>query len=60
MHGPAEHVAEETADVIYFALVAAARAGVSLDAAIDALDRRALKVTRRKGDAKPGETSEPK
>ncbi len=56
----AEHVAEETADVIYFALVAAARAGVSLDAAIDALDRRALKVTRRKGDAKPGETSEPK
>lgn len=49
----AEHVAHEAADVIYFALVAAARRGVSL-ADIDlVLDRRARRVTRRPGHAKP-------
>ena len=50
--GP-EHVAEEAADVIYFALVACARAGVPLTAVTSVLDQRAFKVTRRKGDAKP-------
>ncbi len=49
--GP-EAVAWETADVIYFALVAMARAGVRLDAVEAQLDARALKVHRRKGDAK--------
>jgi len=49
---PAE-VAFEAADVIYFTLVAMARAGVSLEEVEAELDRRALRVTRRKGDAKP-------
>ncbi len=47
-----DEVAWETADVIYFALVAATKAGVSLRDVERELDRRALKVTRRKGDAK--------
>ncbi|MCU0690310.1 MAG: phosphoribosyl-ATP diphosphatase [Polyangiaceae bacterium] len=47
-----EHVAEEAADVLYFTLVAMARAGVRLGDVEDVLDRRALKVTRRPGDAK--------
>ncbi|MFW5966357.1 MAG: phosphoribosyl-ATP diphosphatase [Persicimonas sp.] len=47
-----EEVAWEAADVLYFALVAATKAGVSLRDIEDELDRRALKVTRRKGDAK--------
>jgi phosphoribosyl-ATP pyrophosphohydrolase/phosphoribosyl-AMP cyclohydrolase/histidinol dehydrogenase len=46
-------VAFEAADVIYFTLVAMARAGVSLEEVEAELDRRALRVTRRKGDAKP-------
>lgn len=50
----AENAAQEAADVIYFALVNAARHGVGLDEVERILDRRALKVTRRKGDAKPG------
>jgi len=50
----AENAAQEAADVIYFALVNAARHGVGLDEIEKILDRRALKVTRRKGDAKPG------
>jgi phosphoribosyl-ATP pyrophosphohydrolase len=50
--GPA-HVAEETADVLYFAMVAMARAGVSLADVEAILDQRALHVTRRRGDAKP-------
>lgn len=49
-----DEVASEAADLVYFALVAAARAGVGLGAVADELDRRALKVTRRPGDAKPG------
>mmetsp|Transcript_15200 Transcript_15200/g.31864 ORF Transcript_15200/g.31864 Transcript_15200/m.31864 type:complete len:529 (+) Transcript_15200:69-1655(+) len=46
------HVAEELADVLYFAMVRAAKAGVSLDDAVVELDKRARKVTRRKGDSK--------
>ena len=49
----AQDVAWEAADVIYFALVAAAKAGVSLAEIEKELDLRALKVVRRKGDAKP-------
>ena len=45
-------VTHEAADVIYFAMVAMARAGVSLADVERELDRRALKVRRRKGDAK--------
>lgn len=48
----ADHVAAEGADLIYFALVALARAGVPLADVERELDRRALKVTRRPGDAK--------
>ena len=47
-----EHVAEELADVIYFAMVRATAAGVSIDDAVAELDRRARKVTRRQGDSK--------
>lgn len=46
------HVAEELADVLYFAMVRATKAGVSLDDAVAELDKRARKVTRRKGDSK--------
>lgn len=51
---PGAHAAEELADVLYFALVAAARAGVRLEDAARILDRRALRLVRRRGDAKPG------
>jgi len=47
-----EHVAHEAADVLYFALVAAGRAGVRLADIERELDRRALSVTRRPGNAK--------
>lgn len=47
-----QHVAEELADLIYFAMVKAVKAGVSLDDAVMELDKRARKVTRRKGDSK--------
>lgn len=47
-------VAHEAADVLFFALVAAARGGADLSAIERELDRRALRVTRRRGDAKPG------
>ena len=47
-----EDIAGELADVLYFALVRAAKAGVSIDDAAAELDRRARKVTRRKGDSK--------
>ncbi|MEM1185476.1 MAG: phosphoribosyl-ATP diphosphatase [Planctomycetota bacterium] len=49
---PAE-AAWEAADVIYFALVRAVQAGARLEDVESILDRRALKVTRRKGDMKP-------
>lgn len=47
-----DEVVHETADVLFFALAAAAKAGVSLDDVAAELDRRALSVRRRKGDAK--------
>ncbi|KAL3772277.1 hypothetical protein ACHAWU_005328 [Discostella pseudostelligera] len=47
-----QHVAEEFADLLYFAMVRAAKAGVSIDDAVAELDKRARKVTRRKGDSK--------
>jgi len=48
------HAAEAAADLFYFALVAARARGASLGDIERTLDRRALKVTRRAGDAKPG------
>jgi phosphoribosyl-AMP cyclohydrolase / phosphoribosyl-ATP pyrophosphohydrolase len=47
-----EDIAWETADVIYFALVAMARGGATLEQVERVLDDRALKITRRPGDAK--------
>jgi len=47
-----DHVAAEAADLIYFAMVAAVRAGVGLGEVEAHLDRRALKLTRRPGNAK--------
>jgi phosphoribosyl-ATP pyrophosphohydrolase len=51
-NGP-EDVTHETADVVYFALVAMVRAGVSLSDVEALLDQRSLRVTRRPGNAKP-------
>lgn len=48
-----DHAVAEVADVVYFALVALARAGRPLAEVEAELDRRALRVTRRPGDAKP-------
>lgn len=48
-----DHIASEAADLIYFALVACAAAGVTLADVESHLDRRALKVRRRAGDSKP-------
>jgi len=48
-----DQIVWEAADVFYFTLVALARAGVPLADVESELDRRALKVVRRKGDAKP-------
>jgi len=50
--GDKEHLAAETADVLYFAMVAAAAGGVKLRDVEAHLDRRALHIKRRKGDAK--------
>jgi phosphoribosyl-ATP pyrophosphohydrolase len=48
-----QHVAEELADVLYFAMTRAVQAGVGLDdAAAVVLDKRAHKVTPRPGDSK--------
>lgn len=47
-----EEVAGELADVLYFAMARAVKAGVSIDDAVAVLDRRTRKVTRRKGDSK--------
>jgi len=44
----------ESADLLYFTLVTAASRGVGLEDIVAELDRRALQVTRRGGDAKPG------
>lgn len=48
---PAE-VTHEAADLLYFTLTAMARAGVPLADVAAELDRRALKIIRRPGDAK--------
>ena len=48
-----DHVAAEAADLLYFALVRCAAAGASLKAVAAHLDHRALKLTRRPGNAKP-------
>ncbi|VEU36793.1 unnamed protein product [Pseudo-nitzschia multistriata] len=47
-----EEVAGELADVLYFAMARAVKAGVSIDDAVAVLDGRTRKVTRRKGDSK--------
>ena len=52
----AREVVHEAADVIYFAMTAMARAGVSLRDVEAELDRRAMKVSRRPGDAKAAAT----
>jgi phosphoribosyl-ATP pyrophosphohydrolase len=49
-----EQVTGEAADLFYFAVTAAIRAGVDLSDVEAELERRSLKVTRRPGDAKPG------
>jgi phosphoribosyl-AMP cyclohydrolase / phosphoribosyl-ATP pyrophosphohydrolase len=48
-----EHAAAEAADVVYFALVAAASHGATLEAIEAELSRRARAIRRRPGDAKP-------
>lgn len=48
-----QEIIGETADVIYFALAKAVKNGVRLEDIEAELDRRALKVTRRPGNAKP-------
>jgi phosphoribosyl-ATP pyrophosphohydrolase/phosphoribosyl-AMP cyclohydrolase/histidinol dehydrogenase len=47
-----EHVAAECADVLYFAMVRLVAAGATMEQVGEILDRRALKVTRRPGNAK--------
>lgn len=54
----AEHAAREAADVIYFALTSARIRGAALENIERELDRRALRVTRRPGDAKPEQAGE--
>ncbi|MCZ6914537.1 MAG: phosphoribosyl-ATP diphosphatase, partial [Rickettsia endosymbiont of Ixodes persulcatus] len=48
-----EEVAFEAADLVYFALTRCISQGVGLKEIEKALDQKSLKVTRRKGDAKP-------
>lgn len=52
-----DQVVWEAADVFYFTLVSLARAGVPLADVEAELDRRSLKVVRRRGDAKPEPTT---
>ncbi|KAI5481712.1 Histidine biosynthesis trifunctional protein [Pseudohyphozyma bogoriensis] len=47
-----DEIAAEAADLIYFALTKCVAAGVGLKDISKVLDKRSLKVTRRKGDAK--------
>jgi phosphoribosyl-ATP pyrophosphohydrolase len=49
----AGNAVHETADLLYFALTALARSGGTLESVERELDRRALRLTRRPGDAKP-------
>jgi len=53
----ADHAAAETADVLYFALVALVRAGGRWEDVARHLERRESRVTRRPGDAKPERSS---
>lgn len=53
------HTIAETADVIYFTMARLARDGIALVEVERELDRRALKVSRRPGDAKPAATETP-
>ncbi len=46
------HVSEEAGDLLYFAMAALARSGVSLSDVERVLDLRSRKLTRRTGDAK--------
>jgi phosphoribosyl-ATP pyrophosphohydrolase/phosphoribosyl-AMP cyclohydrolase/histidinol dehydrogenase len=55
-----EDVAFEAADLVYFAMVKCAKMGVSWKDVEDALDKKAQKVKRRKGDAKPKWSGESK
>lgn len=48
-----EEIAFEAADLVYFALTRCISQGVGLKEIEKALDQKSLKVTRRKGDAKP-------
>jgi phosphoribosyl-ATP pyrophosphohydrolase len=48
-----DDVVREAADLMYFTLVKLAAEGIDLAEVERELDRRALKVTRRRGDAKP-------
>ncbi|EGG04025.1 uncharacterized protein MELLADRAFT_72470 [Melampsora larici-populina 98AG31] len=48
-----EDVKNEMADLFYFALCRCISKGVSLKDVEDVLNKRSLKITRRKGDAKP-------
>lgn len=48
-----QHVAEEAADLLYFALACSVKSGVRLADIEHVLDNRHLKVTRRPGNAKP-------
>ncbi|KAJ3059804.1 trifunctional histidinol dehydrogenase [Podochytrium sp. JEL0797] len=50
-----DEIAWEAADLIYFALVKAVANGVSLADIESHLEKRAMKVTRRAGNAKPGD-----
>ena len=50
-----DRVAEEAADLLYFAQVALVRAGVGLDEVERVLDRRARRMTRSGGDANPSQ-----
>lgn len=47
-----DHVAAEMADVLYFAMVKCVAAGVTMKEVEAHLDRRALKIQRRPGNAK--------
>jgi phosphoribosyl-ATP pyrophosphohydrolase len=49
-----QEIVHEAADVLYFTLTAMARGGVGLADVAAELDRRARKISRRPGDAKPG------
>jgi len=50
--GDIQHINEETADVLYFALTACCSGGGTLEKVIDELDYRSLKIKRRPGNAK--------